>query len=93
MRWTNNMRILIDLRWMIPGKSGGLEDTAYCFLERLLARTDNQVTLIVPSELIDRFRTVVPTNVVLRSRDNLISDIVRIARLQTWIRKHGSTSA
>ena len=55
------LRILIDLRWMIPGQSGGLEDVAYCFLDQLLPwQNGDALTLIVPYELIDRFRAVVP---------------------------------
>jgi glycosyltransferase involved in cell wall biosynthesis len=76
------LRILIDLRWMIPGQAGGLEDVAYCFLEHLLARGDGStLTLLIPSELTDRFRSAVPDHVLLRSCDDLLSDLQRVRRL------------
>jgi glycosyltransferase involved in cell wall biosynthesis len=78
------LRILIDLRWMIPGQSGGLEDAAYCFLDQLLSWDNGDaLSLIVPSELIDRFRSVVPAHVTLLSRDDMISDLKRGACVLT----------
>jgi glycosyltransferase involved in cell wall biosynthesis len=84
------LRILIDLRWMIPGQSGGLEDVAYCFLDQLLPwQNGDALTLIVPYELIDRFRAVVPAHVTLLSRDGMISDLKRVASFLTRGRIHG----
>ena len=84
------LRILIDLRWMIPGQSGGLEDVAYCFLDQLLPwQNGDALTLIVPYELIDRFRAVVPAHVTLLSRDGMISDLKRVAGVLTCGRIHG----
>jgi glycosyltransferase involved in cell wall biosynthesis len=84
------LRILIDLRWMIPGQSGGLEDVAYCFLDQLLPwQNGDALTLIVPYELIDRFRAVVPAHVTLLSRDGMISDLKRVASVLTRGRIHG----
>jgi glycosyltransferase involved in cell wall biosynthesis len=78
------LRILIDLRWMIPGQSGGLEDVAYCFLDQLLSwENGDALTLIVPCELIDRFRAVVPAHVTLLSRDDMMSDLKRAASVLT----------
>lgn len=82
------LRMLVDLRWMIPGQSGGLETAAYCFVERLLARREVvtgsvAVTLIVPWELSDRFRAAAPASVAILSRDSVMSDARRVASALT----------
>src|SRR5262245_60293502 len=87
-------RILIDLGWMIPGRSGGLEEVAYCFLGQLFARPDlasveGLVILIVPSQIIDAFRAVVPRGVLLRTRDDLLSDTWRLISALTRHRLGG----
>ena len=84
-------RILIDLRWMIPGQSGGLEEVAYCFLEQLLGLTNvGAIYAHGPRQLIDCFRATVPRHVSLRSRDNLASDLNRISRVLTLGRIDGA---
>lgn len=44
------MRVLLDMRWMVPGLAGGIENLARSFLEQLVAldRT-NLYTVLVPS--------------------------------------------
>ena len=87
-------RVLIDLRWMIPGRSGGLEVAAFSFLGRLLARPEVEtgamaLTIIVPWELIDQFNAVAPPSVALLSRDSLGSDALRVVHALTGRRQRG----
>lgn len=82
-RTTSPFRVLIDLRWMIPGQAGGLETAAYGLMERLLARADVadgalKLSLIVPWELRDRFLDAGPPGIALLSQDSVASDIQRI---------------
>lgn len=45
-----NTRVLIDLRWMIPGYSGGMEMGARAMLETLIqAPTSHEFTLLLPT--------------------------------------------
>jgi hypothetical protein len=81
-------RILIDLAWMIPGQAGGLEDVAFSFLSQVLARADlgakaGVLTLIVPSQIVDAFRAMIPATVSLRTRDDVASDALRLLRVLT----------
>jgi len=44
------MRVVLDMRWMVPGLAGGLEQLARAFLERLVAIDHyNHYTAIVPA--------------------------------------------
>ncbi|MFC5507978.1 glycosyltransferase family 4 protein [Bosea massiliensis] len=70
------LRLVIDLRWMIPGTAGGLENVAWCFLERLFsAREFADITLIVPGELVRRLRMIAPAHIRLTSRDSFQWDM------------------
>lgn len=55
------MRIALDVRWMLPGRAGGIENQARAFVDNLLeADSFNEYTLIVPSAIrfdIDRRRS------------------------------------
>lgn len=47
---TDRLRVAIDLRWMVPGSAGGLEQTARAFLETLLdLDAHNRHTVILPA--------------------------------------------
>ena len=91
------LKMLIDLRWMIPGQSGGLETVAYCFIERLFAQQrvtsgEVAVTIVVPWELADIFRAAAPDGVAILSRDSVWSDagaVVKVLsrrRSASWLR-------
>lgn len=49
---TRSMRVAVDMRWMIPGVAGGIEQLARAFLRELLAIDQhNAYTLIVPARV------------------------------------------
>lgn len=50
------MRVCFDLRWMVPGLAGGVENLARCFLQELI-RLDgwNRYTLLVPARCLYDF--------------------------------------
>jgi glycosyltransferase involved in cell wall biosynthesis len=46
------MRVVLDMRWMVPGLAGGLEQLARSFLERLVELDHyNRYTVIVPARI------------------------------------------
>ena len=96
-RASTRLRILVDLRWMIPGQSGGMETVAYCFIERLFAQPqvingEVAATIVVPWELADVFRAAAPVGVVILSRDSVWSDAATLVNVLTrrrsanWLR-------
>jgi glycosyltransferase involved in cell wall biosynthesis len=78
------MRVAIDMRWMIPGMAGGLENLARSFMHRLLALDRyNQYTAILPVRSRYDFDLRGHANVRVVSRDSLGEYWDRIRRAAT----------
>ena len=66
----NPMRIVIDLRWMTPGKAGGIENLSRSFLQQLLQLDAcNRYTVLVPAEVKYDFDVRTHANIVLTAVD------------------------
>jgi glycosyltransferase involved in cell wall biosynthesis len=84
------MRVAIDMRWMIPGVAGGIENLARAFMRQLLALDySNQYTAILPARCRYDFDLRGHANVRVVSRDSLAFYTERILRrvLQTAHRR------
>lgn len=75
------MRVALDMRWMIPGMAGGLENLARSFVHELIGLDrHNAYTAILPARC--RFDFDVPGhgNVRVVSRDSWIDSLARVRR-------------
>jgi glycosyltransferase involved in cell wall biosynthesis len=73
------MRVLLDMRWMVPGLAGGLEQLARSFLERLVAVDRyNRYTVIVPART--RYELPAADNLRIVSLDSAAAIARRTAR-------------
>lgn len=60
------MRIVIDLRWMTPGRAGGIENLSRSFVQQLLQLDAcNRYTVLVPAEVKYDFDVRAHPNIVL----------------------------
>lgn len=65
------MRVAIDMRWMLPGMAGGLENLARSFMRELLALDyHNQYTAILPARVAYDFDLRGHANVRVASKDS-----------------------
>ncbi|MBS1968258.1 MAG: glycosyltransferase [Chloroflexi bacterium SZAS-1] len=66
------MRVAIDMRWMLPGMAGGLENLARSFMRELLALDyHNHYTAILPARVAYDFDLRGHTNVQVVSKDSV----------------------
>ncbi len=66
------MRVCFDLRWMVPGLAGGVENLARCFLRELIQLDGwNRYTLLVPARCLYDFDVRSRPNFHLMSTDSL----------------------
>ncbi len=78
------MRVLLDMRWMIPGQAGGLENLARAFFQRLTTLdAHNAYTAIVPARSRSDFDLRGRPNFRIVSLDSAAALIVREWRLLT----------
>src|SRR5262249_6056924 len=75
------MRVALDLRWMLPGLAGGLENLVRSFLPHLLSIDHhNLYTLILPARCRFDFDTRRSPNVKIISTDTCGHYLHRVAR-------------
>jgi glycosyltransferase involved in cell wall biosynthesis len=78
-RERRRMRVCLDLRWMIPGSAGGLEQQARALIGELRALDRvNLYSLILPAECRDDFELRGHENFRVLSRDSLAADWGRV---------------
>jgi glycosyltransferase involved in cell wall biosynthesis len=66
------LRVVLDLRWMVPGRAGGLEGVARAFLAQLIERdARNRYVVLVPARCRFDFDLRAHPNVRLMSVDSL----------------------
>jgi glycosyltransferase involved in cell wall biosynthesis len=75
------MRLALDLRWMVPGLAGGLENLARSFLSHLLQLDRyNRYTLLLPARCLHDFDLRGHGNVRARSVDSARESAARALR-------------
>jgi glycosyltransferase involved in cell wall biosynthesis len=83
----SGMRVAIDLRWMIPGRAGGLENLARSFLRHLLTLDRfNSYTVMLPARVRHDFDLRGHPNVRLVCADSLGAHATALRRrLWRWL--------
>jgi glycosyltransferase involved in cell wall biosynthesis len=72
------MRVAIDLRWMLPGLAGGLENLARSFMRQLKCLDrHNAYTAVVPARCKYDFDLPARSNIRVVTRDSWRDDLVR----------------
>jgi glycosyltransferase involved in cell wall biosynthesis len=73
------MRVALDMRWMLPGLAGGLENLARSFMRHLIALDrHNSYTAILPARCRYDFDVREDGNVRIATRDSFADDVRRV---------------